>query len=62
MKKMFVLMFEEQLAKELLIKINIESALVDNKLKKKLVKSFKKQNTKDYHDKMNEFFDAIHPY
>jgi hypothetical protein len=62
MKKMFISLFEELLIKELLIKININSEYVDYKLKKKLVKSFKEQNQNEYNQKMNEFFDHIHPY
>lgn len=62
MKKFLISAFEEKLAQELLMKINIKSELADNKLKKKLIKIFKQQNKNDYHNKMNEFFDTIHPY
>ena len=62
MKRMIKINFEEELVNELLLNLNINEKFVTNKLKKELIKSFKKQNFNLYNEKRNEYFDSIHPF
>lgn len=62
MKNLIKINFEEELANELLLRLNVEEKHVTNKLKRELVKSFKKQNINDYNKKINEYFDINHPF